>query len=146
MGPPLRHANCDGLEALPGPSSRKRLRAEDSDATSIMGVGAKISQYSHVSASHQARQHIGDVFHGPVTLQHLSTTPPTAPGAAKEVERNSFMESLVFNEMDARFIDVHSHLVGTCDWLPTTPEYRNWMDPRLISTHHGFLWIKGKAE
>jgi hypothetical protein len=55
------------------------------------------------------------------------------------------MESLVFKEMDARFIDVHPHLVGTCEWLSETPEYKRWVDPELLSTHHGFLWIKGKA-
>lgn len=55
------------------------------------------------------------------------------------------MESLVFKEMDARFVDVHPNLVGTCEWLPETPEHRRWMDPELMSTHHGIFWVKGKA-
>lgn len=56
------------------------------------------------------------------------------------------MESLEFRDMDARYMEVHPHLVGTCEWLLETPEHKRWMDPALMSTHHGFLWIKGKAE
>jgi hypothetical protein len=107
--------------------------------------GAKISKYSHVSAQHQARQHIGDVFNAPVTYQSSAATRPIATAPVKEAGRNSLMESLVFKEMDARFLDVHPNLVGTCEWLPETPEYKRWLNPELMSTHHGFFWIKGKA-
>jgi hypothetical protein len=143
MVPPLSHPDCN--EAHPGALSSGRPGNEDGKASSTMRAGAKISQYSHVSASDQARQHIGDVFHGPVTLQHIAPTSATATVPARGVGRNRLMESLVFKEMDARFIDVHPNLVGTCEWLPETPEYKRWLDPELMSTHHGFLWIKGKA-
>jgi len=145
MGPPLRQADCDGLQVHPGSSSSKRPRTEDDDATSLMIAGAKISRHSHVSASDQARQHIGDVFHGPVTLQHVAATTITATRPTQGAGCDRLMESLVFKEMDARFVDVHPNLVGTCEWLPKTHEYKSWMDPELMSTHHGFFWIKGKA-
>lgn len=122
MAPPSPHP--DRLEAQPKLSSSKRPRSEDDDATSMMRAGAKISQYSHVSASDQARQHIGDVFHGPVTLQHVATTPAAATAPAG---RGGLMKSLEFKEMDARLVGVHSHLVGTCEWLSEAPEYKEWM-------------------
>lgn len=144
-GSPLRHVNCNGLEVLPGPSSQKRLRTEDSDATSTTTAGAKISQYDHISASDQARQHNGDVFHGLVTFQHVADTSVIATTPAQIGGCRRLMESLVFKEMDARFVEVHPNLVGTCEWLPETPEHRRWMDPELMSTHHGIFWVKGKA-
>ena len=145
MGPSLRQADCDGHGVHPESSSLKRPRIEDEDAASLTIAGAKISRYSHVSASDQARQHIGDVFHGPVTLQHVAAPSVIATALAQTGGCNRLMESLVFKEMDARFVDVHPSLVGTCEWLPETPEYKAWMDPELMSTHHGFFWIKGKA-
>ncbi|GAB7324746.1 hypothetical protein MBLNU13_g08603t1 [Cladosporium sp. NU13] len=145
MGPPLRQADCDGLQVHPESSPSKRPRTEDDDAASLTTSGAKISRYSHVSASDQARQHIGDVFHAPVTIQHVAATLITATAPSQGAGCNRLMESLVFKEMDARFVDVHPNLVGTCEWLQETPEYKRWMDPELMSTHHGFFWIKGKA-
>jgi hypothetical protein len=111
----------------------------------MMRAGAKTSQYSHVSAQGQARQQIGDIFNAPVTFQSFAATPPVATASARDTRRDRLMESLVFKEMDARFVDVHPNLVGTCEWLPETPEYKRWMDPKFITAHHGFLWIKGKA-
>jgi len=143
MMPPLSYPESN--EAHLGASSLERLENEDEEATLMMRAGAKISQYSHVSASDQARQHIGDVFHGPVTLQHVANTSITATVSIKGAGRSCLMESLVFNEMDARFIEVHPNLVGTCEWLSETPEYKKWMDPEQMNAHHGFFWIKGKA-
>ncbi|KAL7918284.1 hypothetical protein ACQKWADRAFT_304609 [Trichoderma austrokoningii] len=31
----------------------------------------------------------------------------------------------------------------TCQWLPKSQEYRDWLDPSKLYLHHGFLWIKG---
>lgn len=132
--------DCNELETHPRASL-----SESDDVILTIRTGAKISQYSHVSASDQARQHIGDVFHGPVTLQHVAATSATATVPVRGAGRESLMESLVFKEMDARFVDVHPNLVGTCEWLSKTPEYKRWRDPELMSTHHGFFWIKGKA-
>ena len=145
MGPPLRQADYDGLEAYPIPSSSDISRTEVNDITSMMRAGAKTSQYSHILASDQARQHIGDSFYAPVTFQHAAPAPVAATVPARGAERESLMESLVFKEMDARFVDVHPHLVGTCEWLLETPEYKKWINPEFMSKHHGFFWIKGKA-
>lgn len=145
MGPSLRQADHEGLEGRQVSSSSDIPRTEVENAILMMSAGAKTSQYSQVSASDQAHQHIGDVFHGPVTLQHVAATSVSAAEPVRGAGRESLMESLEFEEMDVRFIGVHSHLVGTCEWLSETPEYRRWLDPDLMSTHHGFSWIKGKA-
>lgn len=145
MGSPFRQADDDVLEGHLVPSSSGIPRTEVDDVTSLMRAGAKVSQYSHISVSDQARQQIGDNFYAPVTFQHVAATPVTTTVPVKGSGREGLMESLEFNEMDARFVDVHPNLVGTCEWLPETPEYKSWMDPELMSTHHGFFWIKGKA-
>ena len=146
MGPPLRQADYDGLESHPVRSSSAIPRTEVDDATSMMRAGAKISQNSHVSASDQARQHIGGVFHGPVTLQHVVAMSISAAEPTKGTAYKHLMESLEFKEMDARFVDIHSHLVGTCEWLPETPEHKRWLD--LNSCLHTTVssGSKGKLE
>jgi hypothetical protein len=146
MGSHTRSPDSDGLEAHPGPDLPKRRKIEDQHAAVQNLVGAKISRYKDVVAQGQAYQHNGNNFHGPVTIQNSETPSGTPIVLDQKAERHRFMDSLIFEAMDARFIDVQPHLVGTCKWLPATPEYKRCMDPRLMPTDHGFFWIKGKVE
>jgi hypothetical protein len=145
MGSRTRSPDSDGLETHPGPDPPKRRKIGDQQPAVQNLVSAKISRYEGVVAQGQAYQHNGDNFHGPVTIQHSEAPSGTPIVLDPEAERHRFMTSLIFEAMDARFIDVQPHLVGTCKWLPATPEYKRWMDPRLMPTHHGFFWIRGKA-
>lgn len=115
MEPRLRQADCEGLEGHLVPSSSDKPRTEVDIVTSMMRAGAKVSKYSHISVSDQARQHIGDNFYAPVTFQHVAATPVTATVAVKGSGCEGLIESLEFKEMDARFVDVHPNLVGTCE-------------------------------
>ncbi|RVD80112.1 uncharacterized protein DFL_008019 [Arthrobotrys flagrans] len=73
-------------------------------------------------------------------------TPRATAVATPELieQRQSFMEALKFDQIDARQATIKSAHAKTCKWLLTKPEYRDWLDVNLISDHHGFLWIKGK--
>jgi hypothetical protein len=101
--------------------------------------------YQSITAQDHARQHNGDqYFYGPVSFQNNATRSNTV-GSVQEMELTSVLKSLVFEQMDSRFMDVRQNLMGTCEWLLHTPEYKKWQDPSLLTEHHGFLWIKGKA-
>jgi hypothetical protein len=54
------------------------------------------------------------------------------------------MDSLRFEQIDARRTGIKRAHARTCKWLLKKREYRDWLDPCKLSEHHGFLWIKGK--
>jgi hypothetical protein len=56
------------------------------------------------------------------------------------------LESLMFEEMDARYLTLNASLTpSSCHWLLAREEHKRWQDDGSISEHHGFPWIKGKA-
>ncbi|KAK6358105.1 hypothetical protein TWF730_007460 [Orbilia blumenaviensis] len=58
--------------------------------------------------------------------------------------RQLAMEALKFDQIDSRQTNIKAAHAKTCQWLLTKEEYRDWLDSKQISDHHGFLWIKGK--
>ncbi|KAL5114259.1 hypothetical protein ACEQ8H_007868 [Pleosporales sp. CAS-2024a] len=60
-------------------------------------------------------------------------------------QKHSFLESLRFEQIDARQMTIKTAHAKTCKWLLKHPKYLEWLDPAKLHEHHGFLWIKGKA-
>jgi hypothetical protein len=61
-----------------------------------------------------------------------------------EEQRKACLDSLSFNQIDARLLDIKTAHDRTCNWLLEQPEYKTWLDASLKNEHYGFLWIKGK--
>ncbi|TVY12599.1 Vegetative incompatibility protein HET-E-1, partial [Lachnellula arida] len=59
-------------------------------------------------------------------------------------QRQRFLDSLRFNQIDARHATIKTAHTKTCKWLLTQCEYQDWLDDNKVSDHGGFLWIKGK--
>ncbi|KAF2737240.1 hypothetical protein EJ04DRAFT_123709, partial [Polyplosphaeria fusca] len=59
-------------------------------------------------------------------------------------QRQILLESLRFNQIDARQMTIKNAHAKTCKWLLTKPEYMDWLDTTKLGEHRGFLWIKGK--
>ncbi|KAI0020841.1 hypothetical protein F4780DRAFT_314222 [Xylariomycetidae sp. FL0641] len=55
-----------------------------------------------------------------------------------------FLESLQFDQMEARQATIRKAHAKTCNWALTEPKYTDWLDPHQYQQHKGFLWIKGK--
>lgn len=55
------------------------------------------------------------------------------------------LKSLSFEQIGARHLTIKSAHAKTCKWLFENQAYLDWLDPSKIESHHGFLWIKGKA-
>jgi hypothetical protein len=55
------------------------------------------------------------------------------------------VESLIFDQIDARQMTIKSAHAKTCKWLLKSLQYTDWLDANKVDEHHGFLWIKGKA-
>lgn len=92
---------------------------------------------------------------------HVNKTPATLPldseedaiasrrpvgGTVKftEEQRRKLLESLEFDQFNARQKTIKLAHKKTCSWLLRREEYLNWLDVTKFKDHHGFLWIKGK--
>jgi hypothetical protein len=58
-------------------------------------------------------------------------------------KRQALMDSLRFDQIDARYATIKNAHAKTCKWLLRKSEHTEWLDPTRLSSHHGFLWIKG---
>lgn len=54
------------------------------------------------------------------------------------------MAALKFEQMDARKTIIGTAHARTCRWFLQSPAFQEWQNPRRLSDHHGFLWIRGK--
>ncbi|KAK6189312.1 hypothetical protein LQW54_013392 [Pestalotiopsis sp. IQ-011] len=61
-----------------------------------------------------------------------------------EKEKEACLRSLVFGAIDVRRHDIVVAEDGTCEWLFSTTEFREWQQPTHLASHNGVLWIKGK--
>ncbi|KAH7020877.1 uncharacterized protein B0I36DRAFT_424837, partial [Microdochium trichocladiopsis] len=59
--------------------------------------------------------------------------------------RQELLESLSFEQIDARYEDISEPHDETCAWIIESLAYRDWLDATRHFAHHGFLWIRGKA-
>jgi hypothetical protein len=59
-------------------------------------------------------------------------------------QKHGLLESLRFDQIDARHMTIKIAHTKTCEWLLRKHEYLDWLDPKKIGKHGGFLWIKGK--
>lgn len=53
-------------------------------------------------------------------------------------------QSLTFERMDARLLNINNALPRTCRWILKDAGYKMWMKQSNVEDHQGFLWIKGK--
>jgi ankyrin repeat protein len=121
---------------------RKRPREDEEDDNSHQHCPPQ-KRHENISAQDHARQHNGDQYHGPVNIYQGAASASRSPEPSA-VE--TALESLMFEEMDARYLTIDALLApSSCRWLLDREEYKRWQNVGSFSEHHGFLWIKGKA-
>ncbi|KAJ4369531.1 hypothetical protein N0V86_009366 [Didymella sp. IMI 355093] len=59
--------------------------------------------------------------------------------------RQCLLDSLRFDQIDARQMTIKTAHAKTCRWLLKCEQYLDWLNRTKLDRHHGFLWIKGKA-
>jgi len=101
----------------------------------VSDLARKGHNYQSSAVSHNARAHFGDVY-------NLSQS---SGGAQDKSERLDLMAALSFDGMSDRLMSITPAYAETCRWILHQPEYLRWQDPSERASHHGVLWIKGKA-
>jgi ankyrin repeat protein len=61
-----------------------------------------------------------------------------------EEKKRILLDSLRFDQIDARQTAIKNATGKTCKWLLKDRSYLDWLDVDRLNDHHGFLWIKGK--
>ena len=123
-------------------STRKRPREDDQDED-LHRRGPSRQRFEHIRAYDHARQSIGDQYHGNVNIYQGGASASRSP---EPTAIETALESLMFEEMDARYLTIDAlPAPSSCKWLLGREEYKRWQDIGSLSEHHGFLWIKGKA-
>ncbi|QYT05415.1 ANK_REP_REGION domain-containing protein [Trichoderma simmonsii] len=84
------------------------------------------SQNTNHLASNQLHQHKENSY--PITVEQW----------------DALLESLRFEQIEARQMTIKNAHAKTCRWLLGKPEYLHWSDATKFNEHSGFLWIKGK--
>ncbi|KAK4180059.1 ankyrin repeat-containing domain protein [Triangularia setosa] len=57
----------------------------------------------------------------------------------------TLLDSLKFEQIDSRQESIRVAHKNTCVWITKTRKYNDWLDINKMQTHHGFLWMRGKA-
>ncbi|KAF5599103.1 ankyrin 3 [Fusarium pseudocircinatum] len=65
-------------------------------------------------------------------------------GSHSQQSIEGLLQSLRFNQIDARHDNIKNAHRKTCTWIIKRAEYLDWLNPNKVDEHHGFLWIKGK--
>ncbi|KAF2497384.1 hypothetical protein BU16DRAFT_456678, partial [Lophium mytilinum] len=58
-------------------------------------------------------------------------------------QKMMLLDSLRFDQIDARRTTIKNAHTETCEWLLRNPKYADWLDATERGEHLGFLWIKG---
>ena len=93
------------------------------------------NDFEYRKVAHALRRMTSAIFKQPIIEKTSSVS--------KEQTR-LLLESLRFDQINARQMTIKKAHVKTCKWLFTKPEYLDWLDHAKLREHHGFLWIKGK--
>jgi type II secretory ATPase GspE/PulE/Tfp pilus assembly ATPase PilB-like protein len=64
--------------------------------------------------------------------------------ADEQAKYQRLLQSLTFERMDARLLNITNALPQTCRWFFKEKEFDMWITRNGIEDNHGFLWIKGK--
>ena len=98
--------------------------------------------YAHTTAHDNSRILNGNIYNAPVSYH---TEIPVVSSETNDIPTaERLLKALHFDERDDRLATIGKAHEQTCQWLFERDEYKAWRDPHKRSTHHGFLWIKGK--
>ncbi|KAH8194443.1 hypothetical protein TruAng_011387 [Truncatella angustata] len=83
-------------------------------------------------------------FHVQGDLHLNSSASASTTAGSTNTARKQLLESLQFDQIDARQLSVKKAHAKTCRWFQKTSLYQQWENKNTPSVDTQFLWIKGK--
>jgi hypothetical protein len=108
------------------PSESPSMRGDCVEQEGRAGGGSRFPtmHYENIRAQDQPCQHNGNqIYYGPVIFQSAAAVSVAAAPTDEEIHKG-ILKSLVFDQMDSRFMGVRQNLVSTCEWLLNASEYK----------------------
>lgn len=97
--------------------------------------------YASATAAACAKEILHIVPTAGMTGSHMGHDPDTGLNVER---RKRYLDSLKFDEIEARRENIKKQHLKTCQWLLSKSEYQDWRNSDKMSQHHGLLWIRGK--
>ncbi|CRK26254.1 hypothetical protein BN1708_014435, partial [Verticillium longisporum] len=130
------------------------------DVSSCLDIPQEIRQHIHANHMEMCRfneledSQFQKVKHALRRLAEaaLARTRATSPGPSMESDaadlteeqKKVLIQSLAFEQLDARQGSIKKAHDKTCRWLLQRKAYLDWLDSDKFDRHYGFLWIQGK--
>jgi hypothetical protein len=76
--------------------------------------------------------------------EQIEKSPNDVSLSLDEEQKRMLIDSLRFDQIDARQMTIRNAHSKTCRWLLKKAEYLDWLNTDKVSEHYGFLWIRGK--
>ncbi|KAJ5907499.1 hypothetical protein N7495_000181 [Penicillium taxi] len=99
-------------------------------------------RFAAATAAAYARELLEEL---PMTKSHTSIVSMVNPDQSlPHKRRQNLLNSLEFDQMNARKATIKREQKKTCRWFLSHPCYKEWLSSARLAQHHGFLWISGK--
>ncbi|KAF5548211.1 ankyrin 3 [Fusarium napiforme] len=85
-----------------------------------------------------------EVWRGASQESYVGQTQVQNESSAVSERHQDILNSLDFEQIDARKLIIKAAHSKTCRWFLKHPDYLSWIDQQQTFEHHGFLWIRGK--
>jgi hypothetical protein len=116
-------------------TAKRRTKREEDKAYSLLGIFDIHMPLIYGEGQEKALHRLQKEINGSLKDGTLSLN---------EEQKRKLLNSLRFDQIDARQLTIKNAHTKTCTWLLEMYDYLDWLDASKLSEHHGFLWIKGK--
>ncbi|KAH7088133.1 hypothetical protein FB567DRAFT_523733 [Paraphoma chrysanthemicola] len=136
------------LEALRGPSlsqfskderlawaAKRETQREEDAAYCLLGIFGVFMPLIYGEGRESAMTRLEE---------HIDKTLKEPLLSLDKEQKRMLINSLRFEQMDARHLTIKKAHSKTCEWLLKKSEFLDWLDTDKLNEHHGFLWIRGK--
>ncbi|KAK1775438.1 hypothetical protein QBC45DRAFT_396124 [Copromyces sp. CBS 386.78] len=128
----------------PSPATQTQTAHITLEEFSLVNAHGDASAKSFTQTSNQPRQLTAPSPH-PASLPVTASVTDSGDGSQAELDlRRKLVQSLKFDRLGARSMNIEATYGDTCQWFLSKQEYLEWQKPGRHSPSSWFLWIKGK--
>lgn len=99
-------------------------------------------RFGNVDVGEHASVHLGNNVR--VHHHYYGNAKPSQSSNIEDEKYRLLLDSLTFEQTNARLSNVATALPDTCTWVFQHEKFVSWSDENEWPEHKGFLWIKGK--